>query len=59
MTFKVVDIMEKRLLVDSKQWKPDVSLLMHVASFDDYGAHPDSVEETINMMTEEGFHLKK
>lgn len=59
MAFETVDVIEKSLLVDSKRWRPDASLLMHVASFDDYGAHPDSIEETTNLMKEEGLAPQK
>lgn len=50
-----LDIIEKTLLVDSKtRWKPDPSLLMHVASYSDHGAHPDVIEENKSLIKSEG-----
>ena len=53
MDIKVDSIFEKEMLVPGG-WKPNESLLMHVASFDDWGAHPNSLASNIEDMQESG-----
>jgi len=59
---EVDDCYEKEMLVDAPKngkWKPNINLLMHVASHDDFGAHPESIEETRKEMLAGGFNPKK
>ena len=57
---EILDIVEKTILVDdSTNWKPNAGLLMHVASYDDCGAHPDSIDEVVEQIISEGGKPRK
>lgn len=48
MDIQVDEIFEKEMLVVQPKygkWKPDTNMLMHVASFEDHGAHHETIEE--------------
>lgn len=57
---EILDVIEKTMLVDdSTNWKPNSSLLMHMASYDDHGAHPETIEENKKLINQEGGKPKK
>lgn len=58
MNVKINSIYEKEMLV-TKGWKPNENLLMHVASFDDFGAHPSAIKENVMDMHDAGEHPVK
>lgn len=50
-------ICEKTLLIDAPKygkWSPDMSMLVHVASINDHGAHPECRKENIEEMKSHG-----
>lgn len=52
---QLLNILEKEMLVNfSEYWEPDYALMMHIASFRDYGAHSGAIEETIQAINDEG-----
>ena len=50
---KTLSIFEQTILVP-KDWKPNDALIMHVATFDDYGAYEKSREAAIEDIKNDG-----
>lgn len=56
----ILDVLQKDILVNEEEnWSPDLSMMMHVATIADYGAHSSTIEDNKKEILEIGGKPKK